>query len=120
MNQAQENNGIPENQHYENFDWLHKQDSILRNLLRQKQQSTLTRKNNNRSVNQYTEQNSEVQEQSYFDQQPKNGTPFKSEFLVNNQDQLINQQKSAYFDQQPSHDIQFKTEPLRSGQDPDL
>ena len=109
MNQAQEkntfdqeNNGILENQYYENFDWLHKQDSILENLLRQKQESTWIRKNQNQSVNQDTEQSSEgghfkLQEQSYFDQQPKNGTPFKSEFLVNNQDQLINQQNIGLF-----------------------
>ena len=132
MNQAQEmntfdqeNNGILENQYYENFEWLHKQDSILENLLRQKQESTWIRNHQNQSVNQDTEQSSErghfkLQEQSYFDQQPKNGTPLRSEFLVNNQDQLMNQQNSAYFDQQPSHDIPFKPDHLINTQDPDL
>jgi hypothetical protein len=62
MNQAQEmntfdqeNNGILENQYYENFEWLHKQDSILENLLRQKQESTWIRNHQNQSLNQDTE-----------------------------------------------------------------
>ena len=111
MNQAQEmnkfdqeNNGILENQYYQNFEWLHKQDSILENLLCQKQESTWIQNHQNQSLNPDTEQSSErghfeLQEQSYFDQQPKNDTLFRPDFLVNTQDQLVNQQNSAYFDQ---------------------
>ena len=92
----QENNGILDNQYYQNFEWLHNQDSILENLLRQKQESTWIQNHQNQSLNPETEQSSTrghfgLQDQSYLSQSFSHDPLFRPDLLVHTQDQLVHQ-----------------------------